>query len=204
MTAVHVATPVDAAEAARIIAAGFHQDPVMCWVFEGDDASRSHKLLEFFGFILAEAYLPLGATAMADGACGAWCPPPGYLAWPEDRGRRFGALLGTICTPGDIERLGILDAEFGAVHPQEPIWYLGLLATVPERQGRGLASALLAHTLALVDSHGAPAYLEASNPRHVGLYERHGFETRDEFHLGGTGPPVITMWRPPRRLVEDG
>ena len=55
-----------------------------------------------------------------------------------------------------------------------------LIGVDPARQGRGLGSALMKHTLALCDAEGALAYLESSNPRNVPLYERHGFEVVGE------------------------
>lgn len=84
-------------------------------------------------------------------------------------------------------------------HPEEPHWYLSMLGVDPARQGRGLGSALLRHTLTLCDAEGLPAYLESSNPKNISLYERHGFEV-----LGQIQPhdfPGLTpmLRRPPRR-----
>jgi len=47
------------------------------------------------------------------------------------------------------------------------------------------------------DREGTPAYLEASSERNRALYERHGFELRDTFHLPMGGPPIRKMWRDP-------
>jgi L-amino acid N-acyltransferase YncA len=54
---------------------------------------------------------------------------------------------------------------------------------------------LLGENLRLIDAAGMPAYLEASNPANVALYERHGFEVRGSFKLPVAGPEVFTMWR---------
>ena len=43
-----------------------------------------------------------------------------------------------------------------------------------------------------------PAYLEASNPANVPLYQRHGFELAGAFDLPDFGPTVHTMWREAR------
>jgi ribosomal protein S18 acetylase RimI-like enzyme len=53
----------------------------------------------------------------------------------------------------------------------------------------------LAGNLRRIDEAGMPAYLEASNPANVALYERHGFKVRGSFTLPGDGPEVFTMWR---------
>ena len=88
---------------------------------------------------------------------------------------------------------------FEAAHPrEEPHYYLSLLGTDPAQRGRGLGLALLADNLARVDAEGAPAYLEASNPANVPLYERHRFEVIGHFDLPDGGPRVHTMWRAAR------
>lgn len=51
--------------------------------------------------------------------------------------------------------------------PEPPHWYLFILGTEPAAQGRGLASALLAHMLARADADGMPAYLESSSERNL-------------------------------------
>jgi GNAT superfamily N-acetyltransferase len=65
--------------------------------------------------------------------------------------------------------------QMGELHPTDDHWYLPLIGVDLVAQGRGLGSALLRHALAICDSDGLPAYLEATNPRNRDLYERHGF-----------------------------
>ncbi len=189
-----MATPSDAAEVRRTLAAGFGDDPVMCWLFspEGRDA----KLDQLFGFLAEESVVPLGATYLVPGGCAAWTPP-GTPPWPEERAGRFGTAMAAVCTQADLERLGVCDEAMRASHPGERHWYLGQIATEPHRRGGGLGSTLLAHSLAVVDADHLPAYLESSNPRNIGLYERHGFSVTGSIDLPG-GPPLIPMWRPAR------
>jgi GNAT superfamily N-acetyltransferase len=82
------------------------------------------------------------------------------------------------------------------VHPAEPSWYLGLLGVDADRRSRGLGSALLRDTLAVVDLARQPAYLEATSPRNRVLYERHGFRHLADVPLPG-GPTAYAMWRDP-------
>ncbi|WP_434593960.1 hypothetical protein [Streptomyces sp. A5-4] len=56
---------------------------------------------------------------------------------------------------------------------------------------------LLAESLVRIDAHGAPAYLESSNPANIARYESAGFTARDEITTA-TGHVVTTMWRPAR------
>ncbi|HYX02137.1 MAG TPA: GNAT family N-acetyltransferase, partial [Reyranella sp.] len=83
-------------------------------------------------------------------------------------------------------------------HPREPHWYLPLLGVDPARQGQGLGARLLDYANDMFDHDGVVAYLESSNPRNIGLYQRHGFEVLGTVQVGGS--PVITpMRRNPRR-----
>ena len=84
-----------------------------------------------------------------------------------------------------------------AVHPTEPHWYLGVIATHPERRGHGLGAALLTESLRAVDRSHQPAYLESSNPRNITLYERHGFEVTGRIDIDD-GVSMTPMWRPGR------
>lgn len=79
-----------------------------------------------------------------------------------------------------------------------PHFYLSLLATDPAQRGLGHGLRLLEDNLREVDAQGAPAYLEASNPANVRLYERHGFRLTGSFDLPADGPTVHTMWRDER------
>jgi ribosomal protein S18 acetylase RimI-like enzyme len=193
VTTVRLAGPDDAEEVGRVIADGFVADPVMTWVFAPPD--QDLKLRAFFGFLAAEAYVPMGATWVLPGAAAVWTPPDAP-PWPDDRGQRFLALLGRVCTPDDLSRLSALDAAMAASHPEPPYWYLSTVAVATEAQGAGLGTALLRQSLGPVDAAGLPAYLESTNPRNVSLYERHGFRATGRIELPD-GPSMTGMWREP-------
>jgi GNAT superfamily N-acetyltransferase len=94
----------------------------------------------------------------------------------------------------DVEKVFEAMAHY---HPQEPHWYLPLIAVDPTRQGQGIGGALMRHALARCDREGTAAYLESSNPRNIPLYQRHGFEILGRIQVGSS--PVLTpMLRPPR------
>ena len=48
----------------------------------------------------------------------------------------------------------------------------------------------------VTDATGAAVYLESTNPRNVGFYQRLGFDIVSEFHPEG-GPLLTGMWREP-------
>ena len=84
-------------------------------------------------------------------------------------------------------------------HPVEPHYYLYLLGVRPDRQSHGLGSALLRTMLERCDREQMPAYLEASSPRNIPLYLRHGFRVIREFQFGPGGPLLAAMWREPQQ-----
>jgi GNAT superfamily N-acetyltransferase len=176
-----------------VLADGFAADPVMTWVFR---AEGSPALTTFFDGLVGRALLPLGATYLAGNSCAVWVPP-GADPWATPGfAESFLADLGGAASPADVERLLTLGALTEQAHPPEPHWYLGMLATRTVAQGRGEGGALLRRTLEMVDREGLPAYLESTNPRNVGLYERHGFDATGTIELPD-GPTLTLMWRPP-------
>jgi GNAT superfamily N-acetyltransferase len=79
-----------------------------------------------------------------------------------------------------------------ALHPPEPHWYLTVIGTDPQHQGKGIGAALLRTILAKCETEGLPAYLEASRPENVPYYLRQGFSVVGEVQLP-KGPKVWRM-----------
>ena len=197
MTEIRLAAASDATSIGRIFGLGFEDDPVRSWVFR--DPGRVEKLTAMFTFLLGEEFIPPGTTWATDGAAAAWRPPT--EAEPDDEHiDRFLAAMGAAPTTGeDFGRLAVLGEAISALHPTEPHWYLGVVATLPERRAQGLGSALLTASLAVVDESHRPAYLESSNPRNISLYERHGFEVTGRIDIDAADGVFMTpMWRPAR------
>ena len=193
-TTVRVATTTDIGVVADVLTAAFLDDPVMVWAF--DSAVRERRLHAMWTYLGHHGYLPAGASTVLPGGDGAalWLPPSTALTgefWSE-HGAAFATAL-----EGDLDRIGTLGEAMAEHHPHDDHWYLLAIGAVPAAQGRGVGSALLAHTLALADERGEPAYLEASSPRSRALYARFGFEVLAEFSALD-GPPLWAMWRPPR------
>lgn len=82
-----------------------------------------------------------------------------------------------------------------AHRPSVPHWHLALIGTDPAARGRGAASALIRHRLAVADARGHGTYLESSSPANVPIYERYGFAEIGAIPARGTAP-LIGMWRP--------
>ncbi|MGH9085331.1 MAG: GNAT family N-acetyltransferase [Acidimicrobiales bacterium] len=194
MTDVRVASGDDVELVVRIAAAGFYDDPVMCWAMQDGDTRLASLTWIFTG--LARDVVADGAVHLGAEACTSLWRGPDFDhhaggGLPED--------LGEIPMTGDeLVRLAILGEAMAARHPGERHWYLNVLSTLPERQGQGLGTAVLQPILERCDMDGVPAYLESSNPRNVTLYKRHGFvQTGTPIELPD-GPSLIPMWRDPR------
>jgi ribosomal protein S18 acetylase RimI-like enzyme len=95
------------------------------------------------------------------------------------------------------DKLLAVFAEQAAYHPREPHWHLPLIGVDPAAQCQGYGSALLRHMLVALDREQLHAYLEATSPRNVPLYERHGFEALGSIQRFGS-PPIVPMLRRPR------
>jgi GNAT superfamily N-acetyltransferase len=100
------------------------------------------------------------------------------------------------------ERKGAMSSMFeqmDALHPQEAHWYLPLIGVDPAHQRKVIGSALLSVVLNVCDSQKVSAYLEATSPRNVPLYERHGFEAIGSVQVADS-PQIIPMLRKPRPM----
>jgi GNAT superfamily N-acetyltransferase len=204
MGQVRVADERDTPELAEALSLAFDADPVLSWVIRGDE-KRPQALRRFFAYILGES-VPHGEVTTTDelDACAVWVPPG---VWAEPSGpleslRMLPEML-RWAGLGRLRRFMEMDSAENARRPREPHFYLAILGVRPDRQGVGLGSALLSHTLSRLDEAGVPAYLESSNPVNVPLYERHGFRAVDEIRLPGGGPSELCMWREPKPTVDS-
>ena len=184
----------DRRDVVAILVSAFYDDPTWSWAFP-DPSLRAEQHRRLWGlFVDGAMRYPWVWLTPGNTAASVWIPPNGTDLSQEQEA----ALEPTI-----IEMLGA-DASpvihafelFDRAHPRElPHFYLSLLGTSAAHRGRGYGLALLAENLRRIDEAGMPAYLEASNPANVALYERQGFSVRDSFKLPGEGPEVFTMWR---------
>jgi ribosomal protein S18 acetylase RimI-like enzyme len=177
---------------ARLMGAAFQHDPVSSWLLP-QEADRAERHPPFFRLalerVLAEGEIHTTATLNAvalwlpvDPALPEPPPPPGMAD-------RLRSALGTA-----YDRFTELDKLMTGNHPERPHTYLPFIAVAPADQGHGIGSALLRHKLGTLTG---PAYLEASSPTSVRLYERMGFHpVQPPIALPG-GPNMYPMWRDP-------
>jgi GNAT superfamily N-acetyltransferase len=193
---VRKATGEDVAGMARALARAFEDDPVMEWFFPNVERRRK-RLPPFMTALLRLSALPHDHVYTTDGWQGAalWNPPGTWQANVRGQLRLIPSMVRLIGT-----RLATVGRALPLIekhHPREPHWYLLMLGTEPQWQGKGIGSALVEPVLARCDEEGMPAYLESSKERNIPFYSRHGFEVTGELRLPG-GPPMWPMWRNPR------
>lgn len=179
-----------------ILADSFENDPVMNWVIPN---TRLYQ--RFFEILAEQLILPNGHAYIGSENRGAalWLPPGVHFDVPINLAQIM-LMLRLILTRGPkvIPRLEAVQETMGRLHPSEPHYYLQSVGARQAHQGQGVGSALIKQVTRLCDQEQMPAYLESSNELNLPLYERHGFETFHLEELGGNGPPMWFMLRPPR------
>lgn len=188
---VSTATKAEMDQCVATVVLAFSSDPAARWAFA--DPKIYFEIFPRFVRAFGGKAFDHGSAHYIEGCAAALWLPPGV----EPDEETMVALVESAVPEGDREAMFGLFEQMGAFHPKEPHWYLPLIGTDPAKQGSGHGSALLRHALAICDRDKLPAYLEASSPRNVPLYRRHGFEALGTIQAGDS--PVITpMLRKPR------
>lgn len=195
-----VARKVDPSEATalgHVLARSFATDPVWAYLTGSRFPRFETDAVPFFARETRH-HLELDAAYTVDGKVGAyWAPPKRWKTGFGDVVKLVPSAIKLFGTriPKALATLNEAEKQ----HPTEPHWYLALLGTDPDHQGKGFGSAALAPILGRCDEEGTPAYLESSKEENVPFYERHGFEVTSTLDLGkGKGPRMWLMWREPQ------
>jgi len=170
----------------------FAADPPVRWMYP--DPQTYLRNFPAFVDAFGGAALTTGTAFYADdfSGCALWLPP----GEGADEAALAQLVERSVAEPRRQEVFSLF-AAMERSHPKEAHWYLPLIGVEPAAQGRGIGSALLEATLSECDRAGLPAYLEATSPRNVPLYERHGFRRLPCIQVG-TCPPITPMRRIPR------
>ncbi len=193
----HDPTPVPASSedydrSIASLVAAFICDPFIRWMFPD-----SRQYLHYFPLVLkyfaGRAFEYTSAYRSFDFKAAALWLPPGVS--PDEEA--LGEVMGEGVAPErQDEVFGVLE-QVGAGHPQVAHWYLPAIGVEPLSQGKGYGSALLARGLEVCDRDHAAAYLEATNPANIPLYQRFGFEVVGEIQAGSS-PAITPMFRAAR------
>jgi ribosomal protein S18 acetylase RimI-like enzyme len=192
---VRAAARDDVEQLSRVLARAFRKDPFHRWLFPEERQWELYSHRSFAVVIRDELRHETVLTTDQLSGAAIWRDPERE---PPNLWARIRMAAQMIPIFGRRSRLiGRGFDQLLALHPAEPHWYLGVLGTDPQHQGKGVGSALMRPILDRCDAVGQLAYLEASRVENVPYYERHGFEVVAEFEMP-QGPPVWRMQRQPR------
>ena len=188
---VTLAAATDRRQVVDIITRAFAADPPSRWMYPDEHQYRRFfpQFVEVFGGSAIEYRT---GYMIGDGAAALWLPPRVHV----DEAPLVALIEDSVDERQQATAFALFE-QMASYHPAGPHWYLPLIGVTPSQQGYGYGSALLDHALARCDEDGLSAYLEATSPRSVALYRRHGFEMVAEIRVGSV-PPIVPMVRQPR------
>jgi GNAT superfamily N-acetyltransferase len=175
------------------VAAAFAEDPAWAFIF-GEEYAR---LVGSFVAVLFDLRVRSRNVWVTDelNAVAMWDAP---LESKRASGDAKDVWAGYRAIAGEeaFRRLAVYNEAVAAHSPAEPHWYLGVLATHPERRREGLATAVLAPVLDEADRAGIACCLETSTAENRHFYERRGFTVTADVVVPG-GPPTWYLYRAP-------
>jgi ribosomal protein S18 acetylase RimI-like enzyme len=189
------AAPSETRAVALALARAFADDPVQRFLFPTDPLWEKRGVANFA--LLVRRAFAIGVVEVSDGVEGAalWLPPGGDFL--QGAAGPLFALRSVWYTRAHLGRMRAMIGALAKHHPHVPHWYLPVLGTDPDHQGKGVGAALLTRAFARSDAAGLPAYLESSKERNLPFYQRHGFEVVGHIRIPD-GPELWPMLRKPR------
>lgn len=193
------ASQADAAEAARVLAGAFADDPHITGLLPR--SGREGRMEQMFRHEVLANLRHGGHVYLATEAGDSAQDPLGVAYWGAP-GESSGLLESIREAASTLRIYGGRTADAlrtyrEAEHhrPKAPHWYLKVIGASPQARGRGVGSALIRQGLEQADRAGVGVYLESSKPGNVPIYARYGFAEISEIPAHGT-TPLIGMWRP--------
>ena len=165
----------------------FWHDPVMRWLFPDDEEfAATRQMDDFFRRLLAHERSLVTHDVVAFSL---WIPPgrPDVAVEAEATDAPSEEL---------ITKFIALGSAIEANTPAEEHWYLQMIGTHPDWQGRGIGSMLIREGLSWAERDGLGVYLETETVENVAYYRHLGFEVRSEWDVAGGGPHMWGMWHP--------
>ena len=172
-------------------------DPLSDYVFELEPNALYFKERLFRS--IGEACPPSAlrqASSEEMQAISVWFPPS--VTYPDDDESELfdPAEFQSPETPerveGMLRSIGVTIGKIGG----GPQWYLHILATRPEHQGRGHTSPLMKSLFARADEEGLPCTLVCPN-HNIPVYEHFGFKVVDQTQFADSDMFIYNMRREP-------
>lgn len=184
-------------QVAAVLAEAFAEDPLLTWLLEDVDAAGRHgSRTAWWRFMVTNSPRGTELHVTGDGSAAACWHPPGAGSLPPAAVAGFRRMVGELTgerAPMVFESF----SRFARCAPAEPHWHLAAVGVMPDRRGEGLGERLLGAMLRRCDRLQVPAYLESSNARNIGFYERLGFRRAGEVSTVDGRVTLTLMWRDP-------
>jgi GNAT superfamily N-acetyltransferase len=200
---------IHAATIGGLLAAAFHDEPVIRWLVP-DPGRRRDVMPRFFTEIALQAFTAGAVDILTDHndrglAVAVWFD----RTTPSEKTTSGSVIssnddadggLEAIFMKEDADRWRLLDAVMSQRQPVFPHEYLMFAGVTPGHQGKGLGTHLLHAHHELLDAAGVPAYLEATSPASRALYSRLGYldHHASAIRFPADGPAMWPMYRRPR------
>lgn len=167
----------------------FAADPAARWMYP--DPLQYRRYFPLFAQAFGGGAIPRGTAFVSGDHAGValWLPPD----TAPDEAALDALLEESVADSEKSDAFAVFEA-MARHHPDRPHWYLPLIGVEPAWQGQGHGAAMMAHALRQCDRDRLPAYLEATTPRSIPFYERHGFEVVGKVRVGRC-PPIFPMLR---------
>lgn len=188
---VRTATVADAEQCLAVLTLAFSSDPPCRWTWP--DPQEYLEAFPRFARAFGGGAIEHGTANYAESFSGValWLPPGAV----PDEASLVTVIQDTVAAARKDALFSMIE-QMDAFHPKEAHWHLPLIGVDPAHQGKGIGAALLRHMLKACDDQKILAYLEATNPRNVPFYERHGFKPLGSIQAADS-PPVVPMLRRP-------
>ncbi len=168
-------------------AQAYHDDPLFSWMYPSISTRNNLKFMFKMGLIHDFRHGFVYASENLSGFA-AWVPYEKAIMSTVDmlKSGMFSFLLARGKALKHILVFNEFVEDRHRHHANFPHWYLHNLAVSPDLQKKGIASSLLAQSLALVDEQHLPSYLETQTEKNVVLYKRFGFTVLEATKVPGT------------------
>jgi GNAT superfamily N-acetyltransferase len=190
----------DVSSAAQCLGRAFVDDPVHRWLAGADGVGDpAERLAGGFFAPAVDAGIGRGHTYGVPGQAGfdavaVWSPPDVPMLNDTD-GEAIATAFSAIHGEEAVGRLIAVDALTSELHPTQPHFYLFIIGS--SVQGRGAGAQAIAPVLDRCDAEGLGSYLESSNSRNLGFYQRLGYQVVWEEKPESDAPLMAGMWRDP-------
>ena len=188
------------APAGDVVARAFFDNPIWTYILPSA-TQRAHDLAWLMDMAVryGERFGQVFATGAPIAGAAVWLPPDETTITPDRLDEVGFAAMPARLGREAFARFERYFGQLGRMHATlmpERHWYLIVLGVEPALQGRGAGSLLLTPVLDRADRDRLPCYLETANPRNLGFFARHGFESVGEMSLPGTPRTWLLMRNP--------